>query len=160
MLVTKKKKKKHLYKLVWNPETEMSVLFYSSINCWLVWRFSTAKGSSLTAVSGSCAWNRQVDGESSRAVCALLWSEWGLQKSNPHYSQLPTVLRVEMIDLDCPVKSVWSLLILPKPCVGWGGGGGGSTVWGQITCPRGLQSEPVTPDASISPVLWEVFLSG
>lgn len=56
-------------------------------------------------------------------------------------------------DLDCPVKSVWSLLILPKPCVGWGGGGGGSTVWGQITCPRGLQSEPVTPDASISPVL-------
>lgn len=37
-------------------------------------------------------------------------------------------------DLDCSVKSVWSLKILPKPCVGRGGCGRGSTVWGQIMC--------------------------
>lgn len=76
-------------------------------------------------------------------------------------------------DLDCPVKSMWSLLFLPKPCVcvfvcvrSRGGGRGGSGRWhctGIAWSAKGSNEwakDTPPPTSSVVPVFWEVFLSG
>lgn len=122
---------------------------------------------------------RLVPDSGVRLLCMEPAGGRGIVRSSPHTAldcTRPSKIKPTLLsashnpqggdDLDCPVKSMWSFLFLPKPCVCvcvpacvcvYGGGG---TIWGIAWSTRGLMSEPRTPHASVVPVFGEVFLFG
>lgn len=83
---------------------------------------------------------RLVPDSGVRLLCMELAGGRGIVQSSPHTAldcTRPSKIKPTLLsashnpqggdDLDCPVKSMWSLLFLPKPCV-WGRDGG--TEWG------------------------------
>lgn len=120
---------------------------------------------------------RLVPDSGVRLLCMEPAGGRGIARSSPHTAldcTRPSKIKPTLLsashnpqggdDLDCPVKSMWSLLFLPKPCVCVsvcvcacrGCDGTACTAWSA----RGLMSEPRTPPHTrVVPVFWKVFLS-